>query len=361
MKQRKVSIFQLRLKKESFSKKLVIGKKFKKYVKDLMLNFLINDDVCLTKKLNADGCHLGQKDMNILNARKLIRNKIIGITCHNSIKLAKDAIKDKADYVAFGAFNFSKTKKVKYKASINLLKKARKMTKTPIVAIGGINSKNYKKLLLNKANFLAISGYIWNNKKLKPSEALKNFMKINASEIRVGMLIEYKNDLWQVLKTQHVKPGKGGAFAQVEMKSVNKNTKLNERFRSSETVEKAALDENKYNFLYEDENNYFFMEPKSFEQVQIKKEVIGEKGKLLTENLEVTLSFYNDVPISIELPKQINCKIETTEAALKGQTVSSSYKPAVLTNGINIQVPPFIETGDEIIIDTRDLEYIKKI
>ncbi len=186
-------------------------------------------------------------------------------------------------------------------------------------------------------------------------------MKINASEIRVGMLIEYKNDLWQVLKTQHVKPGKGGAFAQVEMKSVNKNTKLNERFRSSETVEKAALDENKYNFLYEDENNYFFMEPKSFEQVQIKKEVIGEKGKLLTENLEVTLSFYNDVPLSIELPKQINCKIETTEAALKGQTVSSSYKPAVLTNGINIQVPPFIETGDEIIIDTRDLEYIKKI
>ena len=186
-------------------------------------------------------------------------------------------------------------------------------------------------------------------------------MKINAGEIRVGMLLEYKNDLWQVLKTQHVKPGKGGAFAQVEMKSINKNTKLNERFRSSETVEKAALDENKYNFLYEDENNYFFMEPKSFEQVQIKKEVIGEKGKFLTENLEVTLSFYNDVPISIELPKQINCKIETTEAALKGQTVSSSYKPAVLTNGINIQVPPFIETGDEIIIDTRDLEYIKKI
>ena len=186
-------------------------------------------------------------------------------------------------------------------------------------------------------------------------------MKINASEIRVGMLIEYKNDLWQVLKTQHVKPGKGGAFAQVEMKSVNKNTKLNERFRSSETVEKAALDENKYNFLYEDENNYFFMEPKSFEQVQIKKEVIGEKGKLLTENLEVTLSFYNDVPLSIELPKQINCKIETTEAALKGQTVSSSYKPAVLTNGINIQVPPFIESGDTIIIDTRTMEYVKKV
>ena len=137
-------------------------------------------------------------------------------------------------------------------------------------------------------------------------------MKINAGEIRVGMLLEYKNDLWQVLKTQHVKPGKGGAFAQVEMKSVGKNTKLNERFRSSETVEKATLEEITYNYLYEDENNYFFMDPKTFEQTEITKEVIGEKGKLLTENLEVTVSFYNDNPISIELPNQINCKIETS-------------------------------------------------
>ena len=186
-------------------------------------------------------------------------------------------------------------------------------------------------------------------------------MKINASEIRVGMLLEYKNDLWQVLKTQHVKPGKGGAFAQVEMKSVNKNTKLNERFRSSETVEKASLDEINYSFLYEDENNYFFMEPKSFEQIEIKKEIVGDKGKLLTENLTVSISFYNESPISIELPNQVTCKIETTDAALKGQTVSSSYKPAVLNNGLNIQVPPFIESGDEVIIDTRNLEYIKKI
>ena len=186
-------------------------------------------------------------------------------------------------------------------------------------------------------------------------------MKINASEIRVGMLIEYKNDLWQVLKTQHVKPGKGGAFAQVEMKSVNKNTKLNERFRSSETVEKASLDEIKYNFLYEDENKYFFMEPKSFEQIQIKKDLVGEKGKLLTENLGVTVSFYNELPISVDLPNQVTCKIETTDAALKGQTVSSSYKPAILDNGLSIQVPPFIDAGDEVIIDTRNLEYIKKI
>ena len=186
-------------------------------------------------------------------------------------------------------------------------------------------------------------------------------MKISANEIRVGMLLEYKNDLWQVLKTQHVKPGKGGAFAQVEMKSVNKNTKLNERFRSSESVEKASLEEINFNYSYEDENNYFFMNPKSFEQVQIKKDIVGEKGKLLTENLEVNLSFYNDNPITINLPNQIKCKIETTDVALKGQTVSSSYKPAVLSNGLNIQVPPFIESGDEIILDTRNLEYIKKI
>ena len=175
------------------------------------------------------------------------------------------------------------------------------------------------------------------------------------------MLLEHKDDLWQVLKTQHVKPGKGGAFAQVEMKSVNKNTKLNERFRSSESVEKASLDEMKFNFLYEDENHYFFMNPKSFEQIEIKKDVVGEKGKLLSENLEISVSFYNEIPISVELPNQVTCKIETTDATIKGQTVSSSYKPAKLSNGLNIQVPPFIETGDEIIVDTRSLEYIKKI
>ena len=186
-------------------------------------------------------------------------------------------------------------------------------------------------------------------------------MKLYASEIRVGMLIEYKGDLWQVLKTQHVKPGKGGAFAQVEMKSVNRNTKLNERFRSSESVEKASLDETKFNYLYDDESDYHFMNPKSYEQINIKKEVIGEKGKLLTENLEVSISFYNESPLTVELPNQVTCMIETTDVALKGQTVSSSYKPAVLNNGINIQVPPFIESGDKIIVDTRTMEYIKKI
>ena len=186
-------------------------------------------------------------------------------------------------------------------------------------------------------------------------------MKINASEIRVGMLLEYKNDLWQVLKTQHVKPGKGGAFAQVEMKSVNKNTKLNERFRSSETVEKASLEEEKFNFLYEDDQKFFFMNPKSFEQIEIKKEIVGDKGKLLTENLEVSINFYNEAPISVILPNQVNCKVQSTDVALKGQTVSSSYKPAILDNGLSIQVPPFIEDGDEVIVDTRNLEYLKKV
>tara|TARA_B100001123_G_C14993591_1_gene900584 strand:+ start:221 stop:781 length:561 start_codon:yes stop_codon:yes gene_type:complete len=186
-------------------------------------------------------------------------------------------------------------------------------------------------------------------------------MKINASDIRVGMLLEYKDDLWEVLKTQHVKPGKGGAFAQVEMKSLNKNTKLNERFRSSESVEKASLEESKYNYSYDDETDYHFMNPKTFDQINIKKSIVGEKGKMLTENLEVNISFYNEKPLSIELPNQVTCKIDSTDAAIKGQTVSSSYKPAILDNGINIQVPPFIESGDIIVVDTRTLEYVKKI
>ena len=186
-------------------------------------------------------------------------------------------------------------------------------------------------------------------------------MKISGNEIKPGMLIEHKNDLWEVLKTQHVKPGKGGAFAQVEMKSMNKNTKLNERFRSSDTVEKASLEEINFNYLYEDETEYYFINQKSFEQISIKKEIVGQKGKFLKEELEVKINLYEDRPISVELPNQINCEIKSTDAALKGQTVSSSYKPAILDNGIKIQVPPFIESGDKIIIDTRSIEYIKKI
>ena len=186
-------------------------------------------------------------------------------------------------------------------------------------------------------------------------------MKINATEIRVGMILEYKNDLWEVLKTSHVKPGKGGAFAQVEMKSLNKSTKLNERFRSSETVEKALLEETKLTFLYKDENDFYFMNPETFEQININKNIIGEKSKMLSENLEVIINFHNESAISLTLPNQIQCKIEATDAALIGQTVSSSYKPAKLDNGLSIQVPPFIENEDIIIIDTRTLEYVKKV
>tara|TARA_B100000989_G_scaffold74129_1_gene52261 strand:- start:105 stop:665 length:561 start_codon:yes stop_codon:yes gene_type:complete len=186
-------------------------------------------------------------------------------------------------------------------------------------------------------------------------------MKINATEIRVGMILEHKNDLWEVLKTSHVKPGKGGAFAQVEMKSLIKNTKLNERFRSSETIEKAVLEEVKFNYMYNDGDNFYFMNPETFEQININKKIIGNKSKILSENLEVIINFHNDHPLNITLPNQITCKIELTDVALKGQTVSSSYKPAILDNGINVQVPPFVESGDEIIIDTRTLEYVKKI
>ena len=169
----KVALFQLRLKKYSFKQKIEIGKKIHQICKKNNVKFIVNDDPLLSKKLNADGCHLGQKDMDIKNARKIIGNKIIGITCHNSIKLAKSAIKENADYIAFGAFFSTTTKKVKFKADIKILNKIKKLTKTSIVAIGGINFDNYKKLLLNNTNLLAISSYVWNNKKYKPLEAIE--------------------------------------------------------------------------------------------------------------------------------------------------------------------------------------------
>ncbi|MDA8858566.1 thiamine phosphate synthase [Candidatus Pelagibacter sp.] len=170
---KKISFFQLRLKKETNSNKLIIGKKIKKICDKYKVKFLINDDPLLAKKLDADGCHLGQKDMDLIKARKILKNKIIGVTCHNSISLAKRAMKAGADYLAFGAFYATKTKIVRYRASLTLLKSIKKITSIPIVAIGGIKLSNYKKLLLNKANFLAISGYIWNNNKYKPLEAIK--------------------------------------------------------------------------------------------------------------------------------------------------------------------------------------------
>ena len=173
LKSGKVSYFQLRLKKETIKNKLIIGKKIRTICKKYKVKFLVNDDPMIAKKLNADGCHLGQSDMSIVKARKLLKNKIIGVTCHNSIKLAKKGISDGADYLAFGAFYSTQTKKVKYRANLRILKSIKKITSLPVVAIGGIKLNNYKKLLLNKANFLAISGYIWHNKKYKPLEAIK--------------------------------------------------------------------------------------------------------------------------------------------------------------------------------------------
>ena len=185
-------------------------------------------------------------------------------------------------------------------------------------------------------------------------------MKILGNEIKPGMIIEHNNDLWSVLKAQHVKPGKGGAFNQVELKGVKKGIKLNQRFRSSDTVERAILDDKKFIFLYEDENNCHFMDLTTFEQIQINKSLLGEKSKLLKENMEVNVQFHDDQPLLIDLPASVELKIENTDAAIKGQTASSSYKPATLENGIKIMVPPFINSDDKIVLDTRTLEYVKK-
>jgi len=186
-------------------------------------------------------------------------------------------------------------------------------------------------------------------------------MKMLGNEIKPGMIIEHKDDLWTVLKAQHVKPGKGGAFNQVELKSIKKGTKLNERFRSSDSVERAILDDKKFNFLYEDETNCHFMDQTNYEQIQINKSILGEQNKLLKENMEVEVQFYDEQPLSVNLPSSVELKIETTDAAIKGQTASSSYKPSILENGIKIIVPPFINSEDKIVLDTRTLEYIKKI
>ena len=186
-------------------------------------------------------------------------------------------------------------------------------------------------------------------------------MKILGNEIKPGMIIEHNDDLWSVIKAQHVKPGKGGAFNQVELKSVKKGIKLNERFRSSDSVERAILDEKKFSFLYEDETNCHFMDQSNFEQIAVNKNILGEKNKLLKENMEVLVQFYEDQALSIDLPAHIELLIEVTDAAIKGQTASSSYKPATLENGIKITVPPFINSGDKIILDTRTLNYVKKV
>ena len=185
-------------------------------------------------------------------------------------------------------------------------------------------------------------------------------MKINASEIRVGMLLEYKKDLWQVLKTQHVKPGKGGAFAQVELKKATDGTKLNERFRSSETVERLRLDSKRYQFLYLDDNQAHFMDQETYEQIQISLNKLDDKSAFLQEGIELEIESYEDEPINIVFPENISLEVSETEPTVKGQTAASSYKPAQLENGLRVMVPPFIQVGEKIIINTNDLSYVKR-
>ena len=186
-------------------------------------------------------------------------------------------------------------------------------------------------------------------------------MKIDGNQVKVGNILEINNKLWKVTKTQHTQPGKGGAYLQVEMKDLKEGTKINERFRSSESVERAILEEKECQFLYSDNGKFHFMDQINFEQIQISKLLLGEKSKLLKENMEVDVQFYEDQALSVELPTTVELLIDTTDAAIKGQTASSSYKPATLENGISIMVPPFINSGDKIILDTRTLEYVKKI
>ncbi len=186
-------------------------------------------------------------------------------------------------------------------------------------------------------------------------------MKITAIEIKPGTIIEHEKDLWLCLKAQHVKPGKGGAFNQVELKSITKGTKLNERFRSDETVEKASLDERNYQFLYSDEQNLFFMDTKDYEQITISKDLVGDDEYLMTENLDVVIEFYDEKPLKVTLPKNLEFEVVETDAVVKGQTASSSYKPAVVKNNIKILVPPFINQGDMIVIDSETREYVKKV
>ena len=176
LRSKKVKFFQLRLKKGNIKKKITIARKIFKICKKNKVKFIVNDNPYLALKVNADGCHLGQKDMNVAKARRFLKNKIIGVTCHNSISLAKKASLSGADYIAVGAFYKTTTKKVIHKANIKILNKIKMSIDLPVVAIGGINEKNYKNLLLNKADFLAMSGYIWNNKKFKPHQAIKNLI-----------------------------------------------------------------------------------------------------------------------------------------------------------------------------------------
>ena len=185
-------------------------------------------------------------------------------------------------------------------------------------------------------------------------------MKINGNEIRPGNVIKHKDNIWVAVKISHVKPGKGGAFAQVELKKATDGTKLNERFRSSETVERLRLDSKTYQFLYLDENHAHFMDQDTYEQIQISISKFEEKRSLLQEGIQIEIESYEDEPVNILFPENISFIVSETEPTVKGQTAASSYKPAKLENGLRVMVPPFIQVGEKIIINTNDLSYVKR-
>ncbi|PCH45261.1 MAG: elongation factor P [Hyphomicrobiales bacterium] len=185
-------------------------------------------------------------------------------------------------------------------------------------------------------------------------------MKINGNEIRPGNIIHHKNGLWVAVKTQHVKPGKGGAFAQVELKNITEGTKLNERFRSSETVERVRLDQKSFQFLFADGEMLTFMDLENYEQIELSTEFVGERAAFLQDGMQVDLELYEERPISIALPEHVTLEITETEPTVKGQTATSSYKPAILENGVRVMVPPFVSLGERIIVDTNDVTYVRR-
>ena len=186
-------------------------------------------------------------------------------------------------------------------------------------------------------------------------------MKIDGNEIKVGNILEINNKLWKVLKTQHTQPGKGGAYIQAELKEIKEGTKMNSRFRSSETIEKAFLDEKKFQYLYSENENFFFMDQQTYEQLELGQDVVSEdQSKYLIENDDVIIQFYNEKPVSLQLQEQVVLTVLETEGVVKGQTAASSYKPAVLEKGIKTTVPQFIEVNDKIVVSTIDDTYIEK-
>lgn len=185
-------------------------------------------------------------------------------------------------------------------------------------------------------------------------------MKINGNEVRPGNVLQHKNELWVAVKVHHVKPGKGGAYAQVELKAIVGNTKLNERFRSSESVERVRLEQKDYQFLFADGDSLTFMDTESYEQIELAVDFVGERAAFLQDGMGVKVESYEGKPLGISLPEHVTLEVTETEPTIKGQTASSSYKPAMMDNGVRVMVPPFITVGERIVVDTNEATYVKR-